>query len=220
MANTPLTAPNSPANWRNRIVGQDVLKAKEILRNPRNWRIHNAAQLEALTGTLDEVGWVQNVIVNRRTGFLLDGHARVQLAERRDESVPVSYVDLDEDEETLMLAALDALTGMAATDAKALEGLLAEISVENEALSAVFDQLMDEGMRTTLGEPPTYDVGAGRVKDGVSVRPVIHLKELKTFESALRATGLANRGLALLEICKFYLDHPERQLDAAAQGAA
>jgi hypothetical protein len=29
---------------------------------------------------LDRVGWVQSVIVNRKTGRLVDGHLRVQLA--------------------------------------------------------------------------------------------------------------------------------------------
>lgn len=207
-------------NWRNRIVGSAYLPAKDILANPKNWRVHSDSQLTALAGTLTEVGWVQEVIVNKRTGFLLDGHARVALAERRNESVPVKYVDLSEAEESVMLAALDALTGMAATDAEALERLLGEITVENEALSLVFDQLLDEGMRTTLGTPKEIDVGAHRTGQGATVRPVLYLEQLATFEQALRSTGLANRGQALLEICRAYLEHPERQLDLTAEGAA
>ena len=37
-------------------------------------------------GALDDaVGWVQQVLVNRRTGFVVDGHARVALALSRGE---------------------------------------------------------------------------------------------------------------------------------------
>jgi hypothetical protein len=36
-------------------------------------------------GALDPVGWVQQVLVNQRSGFVVDGHARVALALRRGE---------------------------------------------------------------------------------------------------------------------------------------
>ncbi|MCY7417624.1 MAG: hypothetical protein LH650_03855, partial [Chloroflexi bacterium] len=50
------------------------------------------------------MGWVQEVVVNNRTGYLVDGHLRAQLAISRDEAtIPVVYVDLSEEEEALVL---------------------------------------------------------------------------------------------------------------------
>jgi ParB-like chromosome segregation protein Spo0J len=81
---------------------------------------------------LDRVGWVSEVLVNRRTG-----HLRVELALSRGEpTVPVSYVDLDEDEEALVFVSLDPLSAMAATDDAKLAELLAEVAVDEADLAA------------------------------------------------------------------------------------
>ena len=96
---------------------------EQLLANPKNWRIHPKAQQDALAGVLAEVGWVQDIIVNKRTGFVVDGHARVALAISAGERVPVVYVDLSENEEALILATLDPLSAMAVTDEDLLAGL-------------------------------------------------------------------------------------------------
>jgi hypothetical protein len=72
--------------WRNRIVGNGEEVPDQLFANPHNWRIHPDAQQKALTGALDQVGWVQQVIVNRRSGFVVDGHLRVSLAIERWEA--------------------------------------------------------------------------------------------------------------------------------------
>ena len=85
-----------------------------LLAHPSNWRSHPKAQREALADVLDEVGYVATVLVNRRTGRLVDGHLRVELARARGEaSIPVTYVDLSAEEEALVLASLDPLAAMA-----------------------------------------------------------------------------------------------------------
>ena len=53
--------------WRNRIIGVGEIDPEQILANPLNFRIHPKNQQDALLGVLDEVGWVQDVIVNART---------------------------------------------------------------------------------------------------------------------------------------------------------
>ena len=79
------------AAWRNRIVGTGDEAPDQLLANPANWRIHPKAQQAALVGALDTVGWVQQVLVNRRSGFVVDGHARVARALRRGEpTVPTT----------------------------------------------------------------------------------------------------------------------------------
>ena len=128
--------------WESRIVGHGEAAPADLVGNPRNWRTHPKAQRDALAGVLDQVGWVQDVIVNRRTGYLVDGHARVAVAAQRGEtSVPVVYVDLSEDEELLILATLDPLAAMAEADTEVLADLLASVTSEDAALTSMLDAL-------------------------------------------------------------------------------
>jgi hypothetical protein len=130
--------------WRNRIVGHGEERPDQLLANPRNWRIHPKAQQDALKGVLSEVGWVQSVIVNRASGHLVDGHARVALAISRNEpSVPVVYVELSEEEEALVLATLDPISAMAKTDAEAFDALIKHLEVEDAAIAAVIEGTRD-----------------------------------------------------------------------------
>ena len=129
---------STTAPWRSRITGSGEEAPGQLLANPANWRLHPKAQQDALAGALDQVGWVQQVMVNRRTGFVVDGHARVALALSRDEpTVPVLYVDLDPDEEALVLATLDPIGAMAGRDDEKLRDLLAGITVDDTALLAL-----------------------------------------------------------------------------------
>lgn len=143
--------------WRNRIVGAGDEAPDQLLANPANWRIHPQTQQDALEGVLNEVGWVQQVIVNQRTGHLIDGHLRVALAMRRGEpTVPVLYVDLDPHEEALILATLDPLAAMAAADAEKLDELLREVSTGEAAVQAMLAELAEaEGIY--LDGPPSLD---------------------------------------------------------------
>jgi hypothetical protein len=65
-----MTAAAPATGWRNRITGSGEEAPDQLLANPANWRIHPKAQQNALAGALDAVGWVQQVLVNRRTGFV------------------------------------------------------------------------------------------------------------------------------------------------------
>lgn len=127
--------------WRNRIVDQGEVAAADLVPNPSNWRAHPVFQRSALSGALKEIGWVQQVVVNRTTGHLIDGHLRVDLARELNEKVPVLYVELSEDEERLVLATLDPLSALATADQDALDALLASISTTDESLAALLDKL-------------------------------------------------------------------------------
>ena len=96
--------------WLNRIVGHAAVPPADLVPNPRNWRSHPSDQQQALSGALAEVGWVAEVLVNRTTGHVVDGYLRIELAlDRKEPSVPVTYVELSEDEERLVLATLEAV---------------------------------------------------------------------------------------------------------------
>lgn len=121
--------------WRNRIVGHGVKPADQFMANPRNWRRHPKAQQEALRGVLREVGWVQQVIENVRTGHLIDGHERVWSALQNDNAnVPYLQVDLSEEEEALILATLDPLGAMAQTSKDAFDELLRDVQTGEVAV--------------------------------------------------------------------------------------
>ena len=130
------------STWRNRIVGYSEEEPDQLLANPSNWRIHPAAQQNALSGVLKEVGLVQNVVANRTTGHLVDGHLRVMLAMRENQPVvPVTWVELSEEEEHLILASLDPLAAMATADAGALDALLSSVQSGEEAVTNMLAQL-------------------------------------------------------------------------------
>lgn len=131
--------------WANRIVGSGEEDPEQLLANPFNFRLHPKFQQETLEGVLDEIGFIQNVIVNRRTGHLIDGHLRVTLALRREQpTIPVVYVDLSEDEEKLALATLDPLSSFATADADKLEELLTMTQSDDERVKDLLDRVAYE----------------------------------------------------------------------------
>lgn len=123
------------SQWRNRIVGRGEQPADQFVANPDNYRIHPTAQQEALAAVLERVGWVDEVIVNRTTGNVVNGHLRIMLALQRGDRTPVPYreVELTPAEEALVLASFDPISALAGTDQQKLEelfGLLPEAELE------------------------------------------------------------------------------------------
>lgn len=133
------------SRFQNRIIGSGEEPLGQIQFNPRNWRVHPLNQQNALKGVLDEVGWVQEVIVNKRTGNLIDGHLRCQLAAREGaKTIPVKYVDLSEEEEALVLSTLDPIAAMATTDKQKLDELFASIETENADVLKMLDDIAEK----------------------------------------------------------------------------
>jgi hypothetical protein len=131
--------------WRSRIVGHAEVAPAELVPNPRNWRTHPTEQHAALSGALAEVGWVAEVLVNRTTGHVVDGHLQVDLAVTHHEpTIPLTYVELSEAEEQLVLATLDPLAAMATAEKDALAALLADLSPADGALAALLGQLAEQ----------------------------------------------------------------------------
>ena len=157
--------------WKNRIVGEDIVKAGSLLASDRNWRIHPKYQQDALEGIISDVGWVQRVIVNKRTSSewgnkqgvetVVDGHLRVSLAISRGEEteVPVVFVDLSPKEEALILSTFDPISALAIADNEMLAQLLAETESENEAVKSLLDELNKQDV---AHNPPPRSDPAGR----------------------------------------------------------
>jgi hypothetical protein len=148
-------APAGNGTWKNRIVGQGEVQPDQLLANPKNWRIHPKEQQDALTSVLDRVGWVQQVVVNQQTNFVVDGHLRVSMAISKGEpTMPVVYVDLTEEEESLVLATIDPLAALARTDEDQLQELVKGLNVDQDKdLQELFEtvRLPIEGIATGDG---------------------------------------------------------------------
>lgn len=139
-------APEDPApKWGNRIIGEGMVHPSELAANPLNFRTHGAAQQRALTGAIERLGWIQRVVVNKRSGMIVDGHLRAKLAAKHGEMVPVIFVDLDPEEERIALATLDPIAEMAGRDDANLAALISGIEANNANLDTFLD-----GIRASL----------------------------------------------------------------------
>jgi hypothetical protein len=141
--------------WASRIVGTGTADPRDLHANPNNFRRHPDMQRQALADMLDSVGWVQHVVINKRTENMVDGHLRVELAvERNEPIVPVMYVDLSAEEERLVLATLDPIGELASVDADALAGLLDGLDLD-DTLNGLFADLI--GSPVEAEPPPVLD---------------------------------------------------------------
>lgn len=158
------------SQWRNRIVGYGAESPDQLLGNPKNMRIHPKRQQDALAGSLDEVGVVQGVIINKRTSeewpagergveTMVDGHLRCQMAISKGQpEIPVVYVDLTPKEESLVLATFDPIGEMAAVDTEKLGELLQDIETSDAGLQSLLDEMSTEyGITVPNFEPVGAD---------------------------------------------------------------
>ncbi len=150
---------NAPSAFRNRIVASGTAAPSQLIANERNWRKHPNSQADGLTDVLKRVGWVQDVIVNKTTGKLVDGHLRVKVAlSAGEKSIPVKYVELSEEEEAIVLATIDPLGAMADTDKAALAALLE--GIRDDSLADLIQAIAAENYIPTDSDGLNDDLGA------------------------------------------------------------
>lgn len=132
------------AEWRNRIVGYADVALSELHANPRNWRKHPKRQEETLSDVISTVGVVQNIVVNKHTGLVVDGHLRLALAAKQKQSVvPVTYIDISDEEEAMIMASFDPIGALAETDATMLNQLLASMPQPSTTLDAMLSSVLE-----------------------------------------------------------------------------
>jgi hypothetical protein len=171
--------------YKSRIVGHGEAAPESLTPHPKNWRKHPQAQRDALAAVLSEVGWVEDIVVNQNTGFIVNGHARVALATQNGEStVPVKYVDLTVAEEEKVLVTLDPLSAMAESEHTALEDLLALVKTDDEALTGMLEALAAETSEGWRGDWDDVENAPGSI---AAVEAVIRLRVPLEDESRVRA---------------------------------
>lgn len=103
----------------------------EIKEHPKNPRVITESAKKKLKGKMQEVGLLQPLIVNERSGYLLGGHQRLasldSLEKKKDYEIDVALVDLNEKQELEMLVFLN---NPGAQGGWELE-ILAEINLES-----------------------------------------------------------------------------------------
>jgi hypothetical protein len=160
------------AQWRNRIVEQGMLDAQDAVLNPVNWRRHPEEQALAMDAVLDEVGWVQNVIVNRTTGHVIDGELRILRARERGEQVPVTFVELTLEEEQKILATFDPISQMATPDTEVWGALIGQVETE----SLFLRDMLDRALKDVDGEEHENDKpkNTGDIPSSIALQPFEH----------------------------------------------
>lgn len=128
------------------------------------------------------------LLVRKRSDLRLSegGKARrLAVADNR-----TAQVNLDFDPEALL------------ADMPAIEGFWREDEIADLMESMSVDAYVSTNIDTD-DEPEGDRLTSQRVKQ---IKPVLYVYDLAIFERAIAATGMTNRGEALLEICRKYLD--------------
>ena len=141
--------------WKSRIVGSGEEAPDQLLANPSNWRVHPKAQRAALAGPArpGRLGRSRCSSTSARATSSTAISGSSAGAQPGQPTVPVLYVDLEPEEEALVLASLDPLAAMAGTDDEKLRALLADVSVDSEALAAMLAELAPPQTKAGLTDP-------------------------------------------------------------------
>src|SRR4051812_1006186 len=127
---------------RDRIKELRRVPVGELRPNPRNWRLHPAAQQDALRAVLADVGYASALLARELddgTLMLIDGHLRAETTP--DTVVPVLILDVDEQEADKILLTHDPLASMATASSEHLKSLLAEVQIDNTDLRGLLDSI-------------------------------------------------------------------------------
>jgi len=158
---------------RNRVKELRHVPASELAANPLNWRTHPAGQQAAIRGILAEVGIAGALLAYETPDGLrlIDGHLRRDAAP--DSEWPVLVLDVTEDEARKLLATVDPISAMAATDGDALARLLADVKIDDEALGKML-----KDVQAAVPKPDVQVVEAGTPE--LPVEPVTQRGDLWT----------------------------------------
>lgn len=111
-----------------KIVKREILKP-----HPENPNQHSETQVAMLADLIRTVGWRYPIIVSKRSGFIVSGHARLLAAERLDlNKVPIDIQDYDSaEDELLQLLGDNKLPELAQRDKRKEAALLEKLRSKN-----------------------------------------------------------------------------------------
>lgn len=110
---------------------QSIDKLIEAPYNPRKDLKPGDKEYDKLKQSIEHFGYVEPIIVNDRTGYIVGGHQRLKvLKDLGYNEVEVVHVDLDENNEKALNIALNKVSGE--WDADKLEDLLRELNLADD----------------------------------------------------------------------------------------
>jgi len=184
------------------------VKASSLLVNPKNPRVHPDSQSAVVTELINEIGYADALLAYEtpRGLTLFDGHLRRNIS--GDSIVPVLVTDLSESEADAMLALLDRTAGMAQLDYRLDQELLRTLEMDNAVINDFLELSNAKSeLNLDLEFNPESVSSSGMPTPRSPFKPVLYPSDIETLESALFATMKPVRSEALIEVCKFYLDH-------------
>lgn len=137
---------NEPSKWQSKIVGHGKVAASQLLANPFNHRRHPEKQRQVVAASIEELGFIKSVIVNRLSGHIVDGHERVMQAIGlgEDTLVDVEYVELSPEDEKKALLILDASSDLAEVDKELMLASLDACSFDSKILDDLAHEFTSE----------------------------------------------------------------------------
>lgn len=122
-----------------------IFKAGELLPADYNPRKINAKSRQGLEKSLDRFGYLQDIIVNTKTGNIVGGHQRLKaLNLKKSDEIECTVVELSEIEEKALNVALNNRHTSGEYDQEGLEKILSELQDWEGFDDLNFDDLVGE----------------------------------------------------------------------------
>ena len=184
----------------------------ELIPNPRNPNKHSDNQIVALAKVIRANGWRRSIVVSKRSGFIVSGHARLLAGMKlKEEFLPVDFQDYaNEAAEFADLLADNKIAELAEIDYKASAELLLDIPVELHDATGFMDHeiapLLDSLGADAESEPEKEQ--AGEVIPGTVFRAT--MDQAETIRKAIDQVKMNEKpsmsdGRALELICAEFL---------------
>ena len=183
----------------------------------RNSRTHSEEQIAQIAASIREFGFTNPVLIDS-DGGIIAGHGRVMGARKLGmEQVPcIRLAHLTEAQRRAYVIADNKLGENSGWDGALLIAELHDLDDIFDLSLIGFSEADLFEMKTQNADLPNYG-GDNRKNLGKhktpTVKMVVRVSDCQIVEEAIAATGIKNRGAAMLEIFRGYHEQAKRQLD-------
>lgn len=150
------------ARVKNRIKAHKRVKAKDLIPNELNPRLHPESQKAALQALYEEIGFARSLLAYELPDGrlkLIDGHLRQSMDPEME--VEVEILDVTDEEAKKLLLSIDPLASLAEYDSAQLEKLQGLVNTESAVLANMWSRigLQDEQALQELEDVSEDDEG-------------------------------------------------------------
>jgi len=140
----------------------ELVEPHKLIPNPRNPNKHPDEQIRLLAKVIDFTGWRHAIVVSKRSGFIVEGHARLQAAQLWGyDVVPVHYQDWEnEAREWADMLADNRLAELAEIDRTVLKDLIEEL--DTGAVDMEMTGFTDQAIEDLMTEFHVQEEGINR----------------------------------------------------------